>query len=135
MKAPLSSKVMITIGVFFYLVVIPYLETNQSHVFNQTWPPHARFHEVWQLFTHCALGIVALWLTWHRQAIAMAATLSTCIMGGVLVAHAMSGEYGGSVQSGNLSKQVLGMELAVFVALVVVLLSLTAAFIARSRLG
>ncbi|WP_100640653.1 DUF6640 family protein [Alteromonas facilis] len=135
MRTQLLSKCLISFGVLFYVVVIPVLEWNQTHVFNPDWPPHARFHEVWQLFTHIALGLMALWLAWLRGQIKLAALISCCVMGGVIFSHLLSEHVGGSVQSGNLGSQVLGLELAVFVAILVVALSIIAAFISRGTLA
>lgn len=125
----IAAKLPITLGVLFYLVVIPVLEWNQSHVFNEQWPPHARFHEVWQLTSNIALGVAVLWLSWFRSQIKIAAMISCCVMGGVIVSHLLSGHSGGSVQSGNISKYILGLDLAVFVAIVVVLTALLAVFV------
>lgn len=125
----IAAKLLITFGVLFYLVVIPVLEWNQSHVFNEQWPPHARFHEVWQLTSNIALGVAVLWLSWFRSQIKIAAMISCCVMGGVIVSDLLSGHSGGSVQSGNISKYILGLDLAVFVAIVVVLTALLAVFV------
>lgn len=125
----IAAKLLITFGVLFYLVVIPVLEWNQSHVFNEQWPPHARFHEVWQLTSNIALGVAVLWLSWFRSQIKIAAMISCCVMGGVIVSHLLSGHSGGSVQSGNISKYILGLDLAVFVAIVVCLTALLAVFV------
>lgn len=114
------AKVCVTLGVLVYGLVIPYLEINASHVFNEAWPPHARLHEVWQLTTHCALGALALWLAWWRSKVRLASLLNMCVMGGVLVAYGLADEYGGSIHSGNLQTAVWGVPLAVFVAGVVV---------------
>ena len=123
MKASIMSKLLITVGVVFYLIVIPMLEWNNSHVFNAEWPPHARFHEVWQLVTNMLLGVFVLWLAWFRMQITTSAIISSAIMGGVIISHVLSSYIGGSVQSGNITKHVLGLDLAVFVALIVILLS------------
>ena len=125
------AKILISLGVLVYMVLIPYLEMNASHVFNPQWPGHARLHEVWQLTTNISLGLVALWLSWKEQRIQMAAVISICVMGGVLVAHMSEGLYGGTLLSGNIARTVLGLELAAFVALVVVILSVVAILIDR----
>jgi len=127
------AKILISLGVLVYMVLIPYLEMNASHVFNPQWPGHARLHEVWQLTTNISLGLVALWLTWKEERIQMAGVISICVMGGVLVAHVTEGFYGGTLLSGNIAKTVLGLELAAFIALVVVLLSIVAMFTERNR--
>ncbi len=120
------SKCLLTVGIAVYAILIPYLEINASHVFNPAWPPHARFHEVWQLSTHILLGIVALYLVWFQHKLGLAAIISCCIMGGVIVANGASNLYGGSVLSGNLTRQILGLDLAVFIAIVVCVLSILA---------
>lgn len=125
------AKILISLGVLVYMVLIPYLEMNASHVFNPQWPGHARLHEVWQLTTNISLGLVALWLSWKEQRIQMAAVISICVMGGVLVAHMSEGLYEGTLLSGNIARTVLGLELAAFVALVVVILSVVAILIDR----
>jgi hypothetical protein len=129
MKMSLISKLLISIGVLFYLLVIPLLEWNHSHVFNPQWPPHARFHEVWQLFTHATLGILVLWLVWLKEQIVLPALISCCVMGGVLFSHILSPYVGASVQSGNIGRQVMGLELAVFVATMIITTSIIAVLI------
>lgn len=120
------AKILISLGVLVYLVLIPFLEINESHVFNAQWPAHARFHEVWQLTTHMMLGVMALWLTWFKQQIIISAGISIAIMGGVLFAHIIEASYGGSVLSGNTSQTVMGLELAAFAAVLVVVMSVIA---------
>ena len=125
------AKILISLGVLVYLVLIPFLEINASHVFNMQWPAHAKFHEVWQLATHIMLGGLALWLTWFKQQVTISACISMAIMGGVLFAHIIEASYGGSVLSGNTSQTILGLELAAFAAALVVLMSVVAIAVDR----
>ena len=125
-------RVLITLGVAVYALVIPYLELNASHLLNEAWPAHARLHEAWQLTTNAAIGLNALWLAWGRNQIRIASLLNIAVMGGVLVAHLFEGSYGGSILSGNLQKTVLGLDVAAFAALVVVALAVLA-FLIGSR--
>ena len=128
------AKILITLAVTIFTVIIPILEVNASHVFNESWPPHARFHEVWQLITNCCLGILCLWLAWARDQVRFASVLVILVMGGALASHALEGFYGGSILSGNLSKTVLGLELAAFGASLSVLMAIAATILdARSR--
>jgi len=119
-------RILITFGVVIYAVVVPFLEINSSHVFNPFWPAHARFHEVWQLSTNICIGIFALWLAFGQNAIRTASILNIAVMGGALVAHILEKSYGGSIISGNISKTIMGMEIAAFAATVVVALAVTA---------
>ena len=128
------AKVLITLGVAIFAIVVPILEVNATHVFNSEWPPHARFHEVWQLTTNCGIGLLCLWLAWFKNKIQLASVLVTLVMGGVLVAHVSQGLYGGSVLSGNFSKTILGLELAAFAASLAVVMALAAAVLdARAK--
>jgi len=125
------SRILITLCVAIFAAVIPILEVNASHVFNSSWPAHARFHEVWQLITNCGIGLLCLWLAWKENKIQLASVLVILVMGGVLFAHGLQDVYGGSVLSGNISKTVLGMELAAAAAALAVVMAAGAAFFER----
>ena len=127
-------RILITFCVTIFAIVVPILEINASHVFNSGWPAHARFHEVWQLITNCGIGMLCLWLVWLKNKLQLASVLVFLVMGGVLVAHAVQGFYGGSVLSGNMSKTILGLELPAFAALVAVAMAIAAAILeSRSK--
>jgi hypothetical protein len=123
------SRILITFCVVIFAVVIPILEVNASHVFNSSWPAHARYHEVWQLITNCGIGLLCLWLVWLNNKVQLASVLVVLVMGGVLVAHAIQGLYSGSILSGNTSTTILGLELAAFTASVAVAMAIGAAIL------
>lgn len=127
------AEIFITLGVVIYAVLIPFLEINPSHVFNDTWPPHARFHDVWQLITNITIGAVALWLAWHRAEVQIASMLNLAVMGGVLTAHALAGSYGGSISSGNIEATVLGLHAPAFAAGLVALSAIAAFVLGREK--
>lgn len=128
------ARILITLCVIIFAVIIPILEVNASHVFNASWPAHARFHEVWQLITNCGIGILCLWLAWLKNKVQLASTLVTLVMGGVLIAHGLQDVYGGSVLSGNMSKTILGMELAIVAAGLAIIMAVGAALLeSRSK--
>lgn len=39
---------------------------NDSHVFNDRWSPHARFHGAMCVFLGLAMALLSLWYTWRR---------------------------------------------------------------------
>ena len=128
------ARILITLCVIIFAVVIPILEVNASHVFNSSWPAHARFHEVWQLITNCGIGILCLWLAWLKNKVQLASILVTLVMGGVLIAHGLQDVYGGSILSGNMSKTIFGMELAVVAAGLAIIMAVGAALLeSRSK--
>lgn len=117
------SKLLVTIGIIFYAVVVPVLEINPTHVFNPAWEPHARLHEVWQLFTNTALGAFSLWLVWFRQQVRLPGLLTLFVTGGFLLSYWLRNTYGGSmVLSDGSEKMILGINLGLFAyALAIVL--------------
>lgn len=128
----MTSKILITIGIFFYAVVVPVFEINNTHVFNPAWEPHARLHEVWQLFTNTALGVFSLWLTWAKNNIRLAALTTTLITGGFLAAYWLRDYYGGSmVLSDGTEKTVLGINLGLFAYVLAIFLAVIAIIIQK----
>jgi hypothetical protein len=122
--------------------VLPILvDISESHLLNPEWPPHARVHEVWLLTTGVGVGVAALWLIWMRPQLVLAAILTTCILGGFLVAAATAPLYGGVLvdpATAHLmpnNDRVLGIPANLFafsLALVILLIGLA---LARARVS
>lgn len=109
---------------FFYAVMVPIFEVNNTHVFNLQWAPHARLHEVWQLFSNCGFGALALWLTWKKNNIRMAAALNIIVTGGFLLAYLLRDIYQGSmVLSDGSEKTLFGMNLGLLAYTVVIIVA------------
>ncbi|MEO9525351.1 hypothetical protein [Marinobacter alexandrii] len=109
------DKILLTIGIVLYAVAVPYLEINDTHVFNPAWVAHARIHEVWQLFTNSSLGLVALWLTWFDSSgKGKASVIALLVTGGFLAAYLIQDLYGGSmVHPDGTEKALLGINVGV----------------------
>jgi uncharacterized membrane protein len=131
------SKVLATIGLLIFGALIPVLEISDTHVFNETWPPHARLHEVWQLSTNIALAVLGLWLVWVRGDLIIAGLIGTSVMGGVLVAHLLSGYYGGALTyEGGLDAEFAGLHVTEIVPLLAIILFVSAIILAgKGRSG
>ncbi len=123
------SRILITICVLIFTVIIPVLEINTSHVYNPSWPAHARFHEVWQLITNCGIGLLCLWLVWLKNKVQLASVLVVLVMGGVLVAYVIQDFYGGSILSGNISQTIMGINFVAFTASVAVIIAVGVAIL------
>ncbi|MEW7291058.1 hypothetical protein [Aquimarina sp. 2304DJ70-9] len=122
------QKTAITFSVVLYAIVVPYLEINTTHVFNPDWTPHARIHEVWQLFTNTSIGILCLWLVWKKREVLLSSTLSMVITGSFLIAFALQDMYGGSMKFLDGSENtILGINIGVFgfgIAFILLVISL-----------
>lgn len=128
------AKLMVTVGIVFYAVVVPILEINDTHVFNQAWEPHARLHETWQLFTNTAIGAYSVWLVWGRDNLRLASLLTLFVTGGFLMAYWLRDGYGGSmVLTDGSEKMILGVNLGLFAYALAILLAGLAVALERRR--
>jgi hypothetical protein len=107
---------------------------NFTHVFNPEWPPHARFHTVAGISMTIGLCLVALWLIWRNPpdrgaSLTVAALFPISYWGSFFVAAAIPGS-GVEDHPGDLPR-VRGLPLNLFIAAVVVLLTIAGSVIAR----
>lgn len=109
------ARLLVTVGIIFYAVVVPVLEINVTHVFNPAWEPHARLHEVWQLCTNTALGAFSFWLVWFRGNLRLPSLMTVFVTGGFLLSYWLRDYYGGSmVHSDGSEKLIFGINLGLF---------------------
>lgn len=108
------KKSIITFSVLLYAFVVPFLELNETHVFNPDWTPHVRIHEVWQLFTNTGIGIFCLWLVWVKKETKISTVFSLLVTGGFLLAFILKELYGGSMKYLDGSeKTLLGVNIGI----------------------
>lgn len=91
------KKVLLTLAVATFGLMVPVLEISETHLFNPLWPPHARLHEGWQLVTNSAIAAVCLWLAWRKGDVRGAALLALVVVAGFLAAFGLRATYGGSM--------------------------------------
>ncbi|WP_028941857.1 hypothetical protein [Pseudomonas vranovensis] len=128
------EKCLVTVGIVFYAVVVPILEINDTHVFNQAWAPHARLHETWQLFTNTAIGAFSVWLVWGKDDLRLASLLTVFVTGGFLMAYWLRDGYGGSMAlTDGSEKMIVGINLGLFAYLFAILLAGLAVLIQKRR--
>ncbi|MGH8528903.1 MAG: hypothetical protein ACRETN_03530 [Nevskiales bacterium] len=122
------AKVLVTIGVLAYGLLVPMLEINTTHVFNPAWVAHARLHEVWQLATNSSLAVFCLWLAWFKNDVRLPSLVTVFVTGSFLFAYAARGIYGGSmVHPDGSEKLIMGFNGGVVVFGLVVILSVATA--------
>jgi hypothetical protein len=108
------KKSIITFSIILYAVAVPFLEINNTHVFNPDWTPHVRIHEVWQLITNSSIGLLCLWLVWVQKETKISTILSLFITGGFLLAYILQDFYGGSMKYlDGTEKTLLGVNIGV----------------------
>ncbi|MBM3113644.1 hypothetical protein H8F21_27210 [Pseudomonas sp. P66] len=118
------AKLLVTVGIVFYAVVVPIFEVNDTHVFNTAWEPHARLHETWQLFTNTAIGAFSVWLVWGKDNLKLASLLTVFVTGGFLMAYWLQDGYGGSmVLTDGSEKMIFGINLGLFAYTLAILLA------------
>lgn len=92
------AKISVAAACLILALVVPALEINETHLFNELWPAHARLHEAWQLLSNAVLSILALWLAWANSKPRLASAIMLSLTGGFLIALLARGAYGGSMQ-------------------------------------
>ncbi|WOF72466.1 hypothetical protein QMT40_000081 [Parvibaculaceae bacterium PLY_AMNH_Bact1] len=108
------SRFLVTFGALVWGLGVPFLEINDTHVFNPAWTPHALIHEVWQLMTNTGLAGLVLWLTWVKREVIQSAIIGLLITGGFLFAFLIRNTYGGSMKYIDGSeKTVVGLNIGV----------------------
>lgn len=128
----MPARLLMTAGILVFGLLIPILEVNATHLFNPDWPQHARFHDGWQLITNSSLAVLCLWLVWARGEIALPALIGTCVMGGVVLAHALGDLYEGyATYEGGTELTLLGLPAAVAIPLAAVAMFAAAALLER----
>jgi hypothetical protein len=61
-----SGRILLTVAGIATVVGPFRADWNTSHIFNERWPSHARFHGVVGLGTAMALAMFGLWYLWMR---------------------------------------------------------------------
>ena len=107
-------KSIITFSILLYAIVVPFLEINETHVFNPNWTPHVRIHEVWQLMTNSGIGLLCLWFVSVKKETKISGILSLLVTGRFLLAYGLKNAYGGSMKYLDGSeKTLLGINIGV----------------------
>lgn len=132
----MMTRILVTVGIVLYAVVVPVLEVNDTHLFNPAWVAHARLHEAWQLVTNTLIGAFCLWRVWARDDVRLPSVLALMVTGGFMVAYVFQGAYGGSmVHADGTEKTLAGINVGVIGFGYVMVMSALVLLRGRGRIG
>lgn len=113
-------RVLLTLSVSVLGILVPYLEYSPTHIFNPTWPGHAKLHDVWQLITNSTFSAAAIYLAWTRTDLRLAAMLGLVAPVAFLVSYFTIDLYGGSMVNSDGTELLFGSVNASFVMMLIV---------------
>ncbi|MEQ8268626.1 MAG: hypothetical protein RH982_15640 [Parvibaculum sp.] len=64
----LVPRLLFSLVAFMISVGPIFADFNKTHATNPLWPPHARFHVVWQVLSQTGISLVILYLLWNDSA-------------------------------------------------------------------
>jgi len=102
----LPAQVLLTLSTLGYSLIPAIFDSNNTHMTNPLWVPHARFHVVWQVVTYVCVAILALYFIWGDHGdgsthLWYAALLSVAAYFGFFTAVATTKLYGGATYDPN----------------------------------
>lgn len=120
---PKLALISISLCVFVFAVILPFLEISDTHLINPDWPSHARLHEAWQLLTNAALSIFGLVLVWKGSAPKVGIGIAMIISASFLMSLLLGRFYDGSMlHSDGTQMAVAGVNVAVIVVSILTVL-------------
>jgi len=128
-RRDLWGRLLLSVAIISVAMAPLTADLNESHIFNDAWPPHARFHTTVLLFLSAGPSLIALWLLWRKTSefrthVFVAMLVPVLSWGSFFLALLVPGTAAEDVP-GELPS-VVGLPVNLFVALVFVLLSVTA---------
>jgi hypothetical protein len=82
----LLARILFTLMTAGWAFVTVIADFNNTHATNPKWPPHARFHVVWQISSYVGLGFLALALIWWPGPLALERLYLVATMGAIVYA-------------------------------------------------
>ena len=117
----IAGRVILTLALVGTIVGPILADWNRSHIFNDSWPSHARFHGVVGLGMATLMSVFALWQLWAATAVALAAAVPIAYWGSFFIALAVPGT--GVDDPPHPVARPAGIPINVLVPIVVVLLA------------
>ena len=115
------GRILLTIALLSTLFGPISADWNHTHVFNDSWPPHAKFHSAVGLFMTIGFSLIGLWLLWRKSMgllpQLLVATAVPILAWGTFVLAVLAPGMGVEDHPGSLPR-VIGLPLNLFVALI-----------------
>ena len=77
MRMPLISRLLFTLSAIGLAVGAHVADMNPSHIFNDRWPPHAKFHTGQTLSMSVLLSLLTIWFGWRKTSDQRGTVLAT----------------------------------------------------------
>jgi hypothetical protein len=103
----LLPRILMTITAVALTIGPAVADFNKTHATNPLWPPHARFHVVWQVLTNSSLCLMMLYILWtplvdeYNLQLALAAMVQAAILVPIYVTIACMGLFDGAQKDVN----------------------------------
>src|SRR5262245_14141449 len=125
----IAGRVILALTLVGTIVGAIQADWNPSHVFNDRWPSHARFHAVVSLGMVTLMSLFALWQLWAAAAVLLAAAVPIAYWGSFFIALAVPGT--GVDDPPHPVARPAGVPINVWVPIVVVVLAVVGWLLAR----
>ena len=67
MKTISTGKILITLVAIWAAFGSYIFDWNRTHIYNPSWPPHAKFHNAQTMLLGTAIGLLSLWVLWSQK--------------------------------------------------------------------
>jgi len=103
----LVPRILMTITAMALAVGPAVADFNKTHATNPLWPPHARFHVVWQVISNSSLCVMSLYILWtplveqYNLQLALVAMVQGAILAPLYITIASMGLFDGALKDVN----------------------------------
>jgi len=103
----LISRILMTLTALVLAIGPAVADFNKTHATNPLWPPHARFHVVWQVTTNSSLCLLMLFILWtplveqYNRQLVLVALMQAAILAPLYSTIACMGIFGGALKDVN----------------------------------
>lgn len=103
----LVPRLLMTITAVVLAIGPAIADFNKTHATNPLWPPHARFHVVWQVITNSSLCLMMLYILWtplveqYNLQLVLVVMVQGAILAPLYITIATMGLFGGALKDVN----------------------------------